>query len=229
MAGPASSQTSDRFRRIDELAQYTVESVACTDLGFSLRKDEEALARAVEAENLAAGASAEGAKKLYEDAVARRLQTFGLDLQARKEAAFKSGNMGKALRQIFVERGEFCMRAAQDSLFARFLSQPESFDPNKAALELSDKLLEGGGLASWQTPKIQAQGDVVLIAGACRRQIGSARSDALFAGYTRTEDPRERDYYSKSFQKGLTDPDYADLDAQQCERAIRRLKAAVGG
>lgn len=225
MTTSAFGQTPAQFQRVDQLAQYTVESVACADLGFTLKGDEKAVQQAAEAELVAAGAPVQATKGLYEEAVARRLQTFGKDLKASEDAAFRSKSPGSALQQVFVERGEFCSRAAGDPLFSQFLQAPAPFDAKRAALELADQLLESGGLASWQTPQIQARGNVVLVAGACRRQIGSARSDAIFAEYTRTADPRTRSFYSTSFQQGLTDPDYADLDAAQCERAIRSLKA----
>lgn len=77
-------------------------------------------------------------------------------------------------------------------------------------------MLELGGLASWQTPRIQARGDLMMLAGTCRSKIGAARSDALVQEFGQSDDPRVRDYYSKSFDEGLADfDDHFDIGGLQ--------------
>lgn len=80
-------------------------------------------------------------------------------------------------------------------------------------------MLEAGGLASWQTPDIQARGDMMMLAGVCRAQIGATRSDALVRQYGQTDDARVRGYYRGSFDSGLADTELT-FTLAQCNRAI---------
>lgn len=87
-------------------------------------------------------------------------------------------------------------------------------------------MLEAGGLASWQTPEIQARGDLMMLAGICRSKIGPARSDALVKEFGQSDDPRVRNYYTKSFDEGLDDPTVIETLAG-CNKAITPYRAKI--
>jgi hypothetical protein len=91
-----------------------------------------------------------------------------IDLDTLEE---KNGHTDAALRSIrsvFSKYGGECLEAARDPLFARIITVPTSFDLEAAATGAADSLLKDGGLASWQTPAIQARGDLMMAAGTCR-------------------------------------------------------------
>jgi hypothetical protein len=224
--GGAAAQTHAQFERIDLLARYTVESAVCPKLGFEVKADGKVFSRALAAEAHAGGLAPAVAERMYGEAVQRRSRTFEMDLDQLSAQANESNNFS-GLKALFAGQGELCVRAARDPLFSQIVKAPPGFDLDKAATAAADELLARGGLASWQTPQIQARGDILMLAGACRSHFGAARSDALFTQYSATESARERAYYSEAFQLGLSDTDL-DLDATQCEGSLRNLRAKAG-
>lgn len=128
---------------------------------------------------------------------------------------------------MFNRLADACMGAARDPIFSKLMTIPAGFDETRAVTAAADALLEAGGLASWQTNRVQARGDLLMVAGSCRRHIGAAQSDALFRQYGWSDDVRERDYYTRSFQAGLDD-DELDLDAAQCAKALKSFKSKAG-
>lgn len=128
------------------------------------------------------------------------------------------------MRSVFLKYGSQCLKAARDPVFSGVINVPTDFDLNSAATAAADSLLADGGLASWQTPAIQARGDLMMAAGTCRWRIGAARSDAIFQKYSHATDARERAYYVRSFDDGLSDTSF-NFDRAQCERLIKRLTA----
>lgn len=229
-AAPAQAQSHGVLDRVDLLARYTVESAVCPKLGFRVDVDAEAFAAAFRAEARTQGLDSAIAERLYTEALARRTRTFQLDLDAVRARAVGEGGLRDEIKPFFVRQGELCVAAATDPIFGRLVTRPLGFDLDRAATAAADSLLVAGGMASWQTPRIQARGDLLMVAGACRRQLGAARSDALLKEFGHADDARERAYYAEAFQLGLDDTEL-DLDAQQCERALRgfRAKASAPG
>ena len=122
------------------------------------------------------------------------------------------------------------MEAIRDPIFSQVITAPAGYDLNNAVTAFSDSMLEAGGLASWQTPAIQARGDMMMLAGTCRAQIGAARSDALVSQFGQTDDARVRGYYRRSFDEGLADTEL-NFTLAQCNRAITNQRndiAAAG-
>lgn len=220
----AVAQTQDQADRVDQLASYTLQSAYCTKfLGFVVAGGGAEFDRAMVADSRLAGLDAKAANQLYVQALERRSRSFKIDLEASQA---ELGTDFAKLQPWFLDHARRCQQIAADPTFSKLLRQPVGFEAEAAATRAADALLEAGGLASWQTPTIQARGDLLMTAGACRRHIGAARSDALFRQFGSTADARERAYYARVFQEGLNDN--MGLDATQCERAISgfREKAA---
>jgi hypothetical protein len=162
---------------------------------------------------------------LIGDAFSRQGRILKTDLKTASGNA-KSDSQLRGMRAILLAYGRTCMAATTDPIFAPIITLPVGYDLDKATTDAADAMLEAGGLASWQTPRIQARGDLMMLAGACRSKIGAARSDALVREFGQSDDPRVRNYYSKSFDYGLADPTIVSTLAG-CNRAIamNRLKA----
>lgn len=118
------------------------------------------------------------------------------------------------------------MEAIRDPVFSQVITIPPGYDLNNAVTAFSDSMLEAGGLASWQTPTIQARGDMMVLAGACRAQIGAARSDALVSQFGQTDDARVRGYYRQAFCLGLDDTEL-NFTLAQCARAITNQRNEI--
>jgi len=164
-------------------------------------------------------------KSASAEAVQRQSQILAVDLKFFANGATSDAEL-RNIKVIFVRYGHVCERAAYDKVFKTFVSIPIAYDLDGAATAASDEMLEGGGLASWQTPLIAARGDMMMIAGACRHLIGPTQSDALRQSYGRSDNPRERAYYSRSFDDGLSDTEL-NMDMTQCERAITRYRQKI--
>jgi hypothetical protein len=222
---PASAQTQEQFDRLNTLARYGTVVAWCEKLGMKLVPDWEAeIDRGITSEVLSWGLAPDVSKQAIGEAVTRQSRISKIDNDTLVEKHTKTDAGLRSVRSVFIKYGHVCLDAARDPLFSRIITVPSSFDLEVAATEAADSLLEDGGYASWQTPAIQARGDLMMAAGTCRAHIGAARSDAIFEKYSHATDPRERQYYVHSFDEGLSDTSF-DFDAAQCERLIKRLTA----
>jgi hypothetical protein len=222
-AAPVSAETPQQFDRLNTIAHYGMVMAWCDKLGMKLTPDwEDQIEPTITAEALSWGLTADAAKQLVSEAVTRqsRINQIDLDTLEKKNGHTEAGL--RSIHSVFVKYGGLCLEAARDPLFSRFVTVPADFDLETAATEAADSLLKDGGLASWQTPAIQARGDLMMAAGACRSYIGPSRSDAIFQKYAHASNPREREYYVHSFDEGLADTSF-NFDAAQCERLIKRL------
>lgn len=219
----AAAQTQAQFDRIDQLASYTLQLSACPTLGYDVALEGSEFERAMRVDPALAGLEPAAAERLYFSALERRSRTFQIDLAASGARAKRDLS---TLRAWFLDHARKCQVVAADPAFAGRVTPPPGFDPEAAATAAADKLLGVGGLASWQTPQIQARGDLLTVAAACRQYIGADRSDALFKQYGSTDDQRARAYFEGAFQQGLQDN--LGFDATQCERAIKGFQAKAG-
>jgi len=230
----AHAQTQEQSDNLDRWARYTVNLPLCEKLGM----DAPILAgtkggpiyQAMRQEAEQWGLEYFDARILVDASMDRQGELYSQEFE-ELSAGIKnfSEERMKSVDKIFVEYGHECVEAANDKFFGEFLKTPAQFELEEAASNFADTLLFGGGLASWQTPLIQARGDMMLLAGACRRQIGSELSDGLRRTYGRSDDARERRYYEWSFDKGLADLELQELDATQCNRAIGRYRNTISG
>jgi hypothetical protein len=197
----------------------------CDKLGMKLAPDwQSQIEKGMTVESASWGLAPNLAKQVIGEAVNRQARIAEIDTNALAEETGKTEAGLRNVRTYFLKYGNVCLNAARDPFFAKILTISANFDLEAAATEAADSLLKDGGLASWQTPAIQARGDLMTAAGTCRRHIGAARSDKIFETYSHASDPRERAYYVKSFDEGLSDTSF-NFDAAQCERLIRRLTA----
>jgi hypothetical protein len=225
-AQPASAQTQAQVDRANQIADYGMRLAVCERLGMKLAPD--AFDRMVDlaAQEAATWGLPKGqADAVLADAVRRHGQMFKLDLDAAAAKADSEAEL-RRLSKVLADLGRDCPAMLHDPIFSQVLSAPAGFDLQSAAKDAADALLADGGLASWQTPDIQARGDLMMLAGTCRQQIGAARSDELVAKYGRSDDIRERAYYLRSFDTGLADTELIFTRAQ-CDRAIRANQAKL--
>lgn len=223
----AYSQNQPQFDRLDELALFTVTVPMCRKLGFEIAPDfERRIEPVIDTEISHWGADTERLKIVARKAVAHQADVLGADLRAYSDSPRTDQEL-RNVRKIFTRYGEICQSAARDRLFSAFVTTPTGFDLERAATTAADDLLEGGGLASWQSPLITARGDLMMLAGACRHHIGPNRSDQIQATYGRAENERERDYYRQVFDDGLHDPELGSFTRQQCIRAIQNYERKI--
>lgn len=198
----------------------------CGKLGMTLAPDLPERLEAALGEETSRWAVDHGiVEKLKLEALNRQVNIVATDLEAASNGA-KSDTQLRAVKGVLVGYGRTCLSAAADPIFSSLVVTPEGYDLDLAATTLADSMLESGGLASWQTPDIQARGDIMMTAGICRSRIGAARSDALVKQYGQSNDPKVRNYFSKSFDEGLADPT-AIGSLAGCNRAIAGFRARV--
>lgn len=225
-AAPASAQSQAQQDRLDQVSRFVVTAPMCEKLGM---KVDPALPVKVEAafraETSAWSTAPATIERLKSASIQRQSNVLKVDLATASENA-KTDAQLRQVGTIFRGYGRTCLEATRDRIFSHVITAPPGFDLDRAATDVADSLLDAGGLASWQTPAIQARGDMMMVAGACRRRIGKVRSDALVAQYGRSDDPRTRAYYLKSFDDALNDAEL-DFDLAQCNRLVTRYRAAI--
>jgi hypothetical protein len=221
---PAVAQTQAQQDRLNRVGQFVVTAPFCERLGMKLDPDLPLKAEAaLDAETASWLIDTATIERLKQEAVARQKWILGTDLQAAVDGA-KTDAQLRAVKAILLDYGRTCLSATSDPIFSALITAPFGYDLDAAATKFADAMLEAGGLASWQTPQIQARGDLMMLAGTCRSKIGAARSDALVKQYGQSDDPRVRDYYSRSFDEGLSDPTVVDTLAG-CNKAITAYQA----
>ncbi|WP_132733921.1 hypothetical protein [Sphingomonas sp. PP-F2F-A104-K0414] len=183
------------------------------------------VAEAFKAETTGWGIDPQKIEQLAAESSDRQTKLFLQDLGAEADNA-KSEKQLRNLGTVLLGYARTCVEATEDLIFSKVIVKPLGFTPEGAATKSADSMLEDGGLASWQTPAIQARGSMMMIAGTCRSVIGKARSDALVSEFGKSQDARARGYYLKSFDIGLDDAEMK-LDLAQCNRAIRGFRADI--
>ncbi len=220
---PSIAQTQAQQDRLDRVAQFVVTAPMCGRLGMIVASDLPDRADR-ELHNEAASWSMPTAtfEALKADSISRQSRILVTDLEAASENA-KTAQQLRNVRDILMGYGRMCMAATHDPIFATLITLPPNYDLARAVNDAADAMLDSGGLASWQTPRIQARGDLMTIAGTCRSKIGPMRSDAIVKEFNQSADPRVRSYYRRSFDDGLADPSIIG-DLQGCNRAIQRMR-----
>lgn len=222
----AQAQTQAQYDRLNDLAQFGIVSPMCQKLGFVVVPNlEDKIEPAVQREIETWDGDKERLKSTFKDAVGRQGTLFEVDLKYFSSHA-KSDAELRNIKNVLMRYGRICQRAANDAFFKDFISAHAAYDLDRMATAASDEMLEGGGLASWQTPRITARGDIMMLAGACRRVIGPVQSDAVRQSYGRADDPRERAYYERSFDNGLNDTEM-NPDWAQCQAGIARYRQKI--
>lgn len=222
LQSPAAAQTQAQQDRLDRVAQFVVTASVCKRLGMTIdpempKKVEAAFAGETESWPVDSATL----RRLQSEAISRQLLVFRTDLEATAGSAKTEAEL-RNVRTVLLGHGRTCMAALSDPIFGKLIILPPGYDLERAVTAASDAMLEAGGLASWQSPRIQARGDLMMLAGTCRSKIGAVRSDALAREFGQSDDPRVRDYYRRSFDEGLADPTIVSTLAG-CDRAIQRM------
>lgn len=226
LATAATAQTQVQQDRIDRVSRFVVTAPFCKGLGMTVDPEmPNKVELAFKAETSSWPIDPAIVERLKMASINRQVNVLKVDLDAAVKNA-KTDSQLRQIKTILVGYGRTCVEATNDPIFSSLISAPAGFDLDRAATDLGDTMLENGGLASWQTPVIQAHGDMMMVAGACRKVIGKVRSDALVAEFGRSDDPRTREYYMKSFDDALNDPEL-DFDMVQCNRLIARYRAKL--
>lgn len=228
---PAVAQSQVQQDRIDRVSQFVVTAPMCRRLGMTVDSE---IGTKVEAAFRAETATWQVASATVDALIVASLRRQNAMLRVDLDTASSNARTGEQLRglsAIVMGYGRTCMEAISDPIFSQVITAPSGYDLSNAVTAFTDSMLEDGGLASWQTPVIQARGDMMMIAGACRAQIGAARSDALVSQFGQTDDARVRGYYRQAFDLGLGDTEL-NFTLAQCNRAITNQGndiAAAGG
>lgn len=226
MIQPLRAQTQQQQDRIDRVSRLLVTAPLCRGMGMTVDPDLPAKVTAgFKAETVEWGMPSGRLEQLAAASADRQGKLFAQDLDTEAANA-KSAAQLRKLSTILLSYGRTCVEATSDPLFSAVIKKPAGFDVEAAATTFADSMLEDGGLASWQTPAVQARGDLMMVAGTCRRVIGKARSDALVAEFGKSDDARTRDYYLKSFDIGLDDTDRT-FSLAQCNRMISGFRAKI--
>ncbi|MGU3390756.1 hypothetical protein [Sphingomonas sp. M1A8_2b] len=223
---PAFAQSQTQQDRIDEVSRFVVTAPICGSLGMTV---DPALPNKVEGafklETSKWSAAPAAIERLKLASIQRQSNVLKVDLETASANA-KTDAQLRQVGSILRGYGRTCLDATRDPIFSQVIIAPSGFDLGRAMTDMADSMLEAGGLASWQTPAIQSRGDMMMVAGACRKRIGKARSDALIAEFGKSESPRTREYFLKAFDDALNDPEL-DFDIAKCNRLIMRYSAAI--
>ena len=223
----AAAQTQTQQDRLNQVARFVVTSPMCERLGMKLDPELPAKTEsAFQAETSLWSVDKSVVERLTVEAISRQNAIFKTDLEAQSSAA-KTDTQLRGLRNVLLGYGRGCMAATTDTIFSKLITLPPNYDLEAAVIQTTDAMLEGGGLASWQTPRIQNRGDLMMVAGSCRSKIGALRSDALVKEFGQSSDAGVRNYYSKSFDEGLADPTMIATLAG-CNRAIQKMRLKAG-
>ena len=172
----ARAQTQAQADRIDDLTRYAMYAGACDAFGIPARDGQaEQIGALALAEAESSGLDKSKAAEFVQAAVDRHGRSLEIDFQALVEGARTGGRKLSEIAPAFRKIGENCVEAAADPAAGKYLVLPAGFDLDKAVTAAVDKLLVSGGLASWQTPAIQARGDL-LMAAAGRRSAARAQT-----------------------------------------------------
>jgi hypothetical protein len=225
MALPAAAQTQAQQDRLEQIGRYAVTSAVCEQLGMTMMPDAgKYVASQLDRETASWGLSKSTVDRLASQALDRESAIFQTDLAAAGQA--KTEAQLRGVRPIMARYARMCVTIARDPIFAQVVTAPPGYDPEKAATDWSDAVLAAGGLATWQTPAIRARGDLMMMIGSCRSMMDPTRSDALKAEVGRSDDPRTREYYLASFDRGMEGGRIVHSRAD-CIRVINGLKAKL--
>lgn len=222
-AGTALAQTKAQSDRIEQLARYSLEAVSCDQFGFT-------------------GAPADVAYVMFEDPVlrgldrdvavtiwGRALKRAGKATKTEQDAAktriMADGDF-KPLYGWMLEQAKRCQDVASDPVLGPIVGQPENYDPATAARIATDKRLERGGLASWQTVPTRARGDFLFAAGVCHLYVDPAKLEVLVRRYEAIGDLRATEYYKATLARGRAQLKIRPKKAQ-CDHVVERLDKAL--
>lgn len=230
-SGPVGAAETAAYTRIDSLAENVTSAAWCDRIGYTVD------ARLPEVANQAAlveagsrGIDQERALGWARDGFNRHIALMESEFdQAIKRMDDDDDQGAEAIKQVMNRRATKCAEAAVDPALAGMITFTNAADLAAARTVFVDGLLEPLGQASWQTPKIFAQAEVLYAVGACKGRISGARHDELFRRHldASSVDQRTERYLSGQYAEGLEQAAELDLDDTQCRRLLSSRESAL--
>jgi hypothetical protein len=231
-AGTAQAQSVEARLRIERFAMWTGAGAACTRFGYSMPEEKaDAAEQAMLAEAAKGGTSEADARKRYSEGMNRQMQLFASESSVLLSAIEDGNPIRPRLDALLLKWDRLCQEAAADAVFGQWLTGGTASERAIARRDFMDTILEKGGEASWQTPKIIARGDLMYAIGACQRHLTQAQTNQLKAAILDGPDPtdtlgiRARAYYQTNLTEGIENAAEMDFDDTQCTRLITKKKA----
>lgn len=228
---------SDPVARLNQIGRHLGRATVCEKFGFDVHNERvETLANNAVAFGVRAGFSESLSGTYIQNAMNQAMQQAQQDIEEMSEVSQEDGprfaeNINTQARKIV----SACRAAANDPMTKSIISAPSSSDETLVHV-FADEVLMPTGLASWQTPYINAGADVVQAVAVCANHLTRAQSDAYVAElYAPNRFPvaveeKARAYFDFWKQKGRESMAELNLDATQCNRLLTgraaKLKAA---
>jgi hypothetical protein len=225
---------TDPVARLNQLGRLIGHTTGCEQFGFEVHNDQiEALANDAISIGARAGFSEELSGTYLQNAMRQAMQQVQQDIKAMSAVSQEDGarfveNIHTQARKIV----SACRATARDPMTQAIISNPSSSDETLVR-NFSDEVLMPTGLASWQTPYINAGADIVQAVAACATHLTRAQSDAYVAElyapnrFSVAVEDKARAYFDFWKQKGRDGMSDLDLDATQCNRLLTTRAAAL--
>ncbi|MET4682541.1 hypothetical protein [Brevundimonas faecalis] len=216
----------------DELGRIAAASSQCHQLGYSVSPF---FSEAIEAElsepKLNSPSPAVREQWVLESMRAHVAEFARLG-QAASDGATARERTAEPTHRMVEWLDRACAAATSHIVTRDYITAPANFDRAASRRMMADDILQGAGLASWQTPAIFARGDVFMLLGACSDILPEARLSALSSATMPSADvrtSRERQFYERKYREGVESINQFNFSATQCESRYRTLNAKVPG
>lgn len=226
MAQTARPESAVAYSRLDTVAQLVLSATVCTKLGYSTDESAlEELQKSTISEAIRSGMTETEAEASLARVLNDNLRLFDSELSAT--AAFSDGPaLVRSLNSFLDRHARRCSEGLRDPAFRTVLIAPSPPEYAAARKAWSDELLEPAGYASWQTPALRGQAELLYAVGACKAHLSSVRSAELSKQIAIR--PPESDtiatlrfrYLSKWYLEGLQGAADLDFDAAQCAKVL---------
>lgn len=217
------------YARVDQVGQYVVASAWCPRLGWHVATDlGEQIQERAAIEAASAGVDRATADTWAAEAVSRALAFMRNDLDSAVDQV-GSGNERLELTRLFDQAEQRCQSFASDPISVGLISTDGQASREIARREQLDSMLEEMGQASWQTPAMFANAELLFALGACKPVLQATRHDEIAREFLPPagSEGREERYLAGQYVQGLRASAELALDGTQCDRLMRgRLAAA---
>lgn len=227
---PVPDNQSLARQQMDDLGRHVAASTQCHQLGYAVSP---LLLEAVRSE-ISTPQYGQPDPSVRERWLTESAELYAAEvghlMLAASDAAIADPPAAQPMHQMVEWFDRACASAAASTVTRDLITAPPGFDRSAGRRRMADEYLQDAGIASWQSPAIAARGDVFMVLGACHAtlteaRMGTLRNDAMPPASARTS--REREFYERRYQQGVTAADSMGLDADQCERGYRTLSATA--
>lgn len=223
--------TALQLARLDTIAQRTAMLSWCEKLGYSVNEERiPAITSAAIAELATANVPAELTRRNLTERGENQAQLMA---ERRKEALENMDSGASAKKQVAALASNYervCGEAVKDPAFQSIISASPGETSKTRIQRFSDELLTPHGQASWQTPRMFAQAEVLFAVGTCQSYLAADRIKALttvlVASATKAN-PRLLNYYNYWYAEGIKGAAEIALNEAQCAKVIARRSATL--